>query len=301
MDNVRADLVELLEAEKTPLMSKLAEDRSPGAAQEALQRTLDRVTYRYVEECPDERLSASVQAMMTALKAALPLLGSVNDANDWRRTAAGGAARKLTRPALAMLIAGAVLIAGSVLGLYFTSGRVGALPGFVRAVVPAALGGGLVFLAGLKAGRPPKALGQEAEVRREFLVGSEDAWHALHGAMVAADGELDALRERMAVEAVEEQSASGTGPLAAPEAELLANLLEGAYARPGDEDAAEAISEIRYYLHLKGVDMVDYAPERAHWFELLPASQAGTLRPALTRDGRLLKKGLASAAGPAAV
>ena len=299
MDNARAALAELLEAEKTPLMSRLVEDRSPQAAQTALERTLDRVTYRYAELCPDARLAASAQAMLTALKAALPLLSGVNDVNEWRRTVTEDRKLRLSGAALAMLICGAVLIVGGALGLYFASGRPGAALGLLRALAPAALGGGLVFFAGLKAGRPKKA--PEAEARREFLVDPEEAWHALHGAMVVADGELGVLRERAAVEALQEHNPASLGPLTGPEAELLSNLLETAYAHGGDDDAAEMVADIRYYLHGKGVEMADYDPERAAWFELLPAPQTGTMRPALVQDGRLLKKGLASASGPAAV
>jgi len=81
---------------------------------------------------------------------------------------------------------------------------------------------------------------------------------------------------------------------------LLASLLEAAYAHREDamaEDAAEMISEIRFYLHGSGVELADYAPEHASWFELLPAPQTATLRPALIQDGRVIRKGLASAGG----
>jgi len=45
------------------------------------------------------------------------------------------------------------------------------------------------------------------------------------------------------------------------------------------------------------VETADYTKERQSWFELLPARRTGTMRPALTADGKLLKKGLASAEG----
>ena len=54
------------------------------------------------------------------------------------------------------------------------------------------------------------------------------------------------------------------------------------------------IAGIRYYLHGKNVETVDYSREQAGSFELLPGKKTGTLRPALMASGKLLKKGLAS-------
>ena len=83
------------------------------------------------------------------------------------------------------------------------------------------------------------------------------------------------------------------------ELELLSRLLEDAYARKGtDEQAEEEIAQIRFYLHRKSVDVVDWTgdkPGQSGWFDMMPAFSGGTLRPALIADGVLLKKGLASA------
>ena len=62
---------------------------------------------------------------------------------------------------------------------------------------------------------------------------------------------------------------------------------------PDDASALETISAVRYYLHRKQVDTVDYGGGKREWFELLPGRQGMTLRPALTRDGALIRKGLA--------
>ena len=89
------------------------------------------------------------------------------------------------------------------------------------------------------------------------------------------------------------------------ELELLFRLLEDAYGRRGeDEQAEEEISQIRFYLHRKGIEAVDWngdadgqngAEGRGGWFDMMPAFKSGTIRPALVSDGKLLKKGLASA------
>ena len=50
---------------------------------------------------------------------------------------------------------------------------------------------------------------------------------------------------------------------------------------------------IRYYLHRKQVQTVELGGGKREWFELLPGKQEMTLRPALVRDGTLIRKGLA--------
>lgn len=299
MDNTQTpSLAELLDAEKEGLVARTAEQRSPEASQDALGRTLDRVSFRYLELCPDPQLGGAARAMVAAVKNALPLLASVNESLDWKREADRREKLKLSPFNLGLLIAGAVLVVAGILALYFTSGRPGAIIGLVRALAPAVLGGGLLFWAGLRAGKPPKKA-EQPEIRREYLVDIDEAWHALRGAMVLADADLTAMREQAAVAQLDQEEAEqARGPLSAGESELLANLLEAAYAHREDamaEDANEMISEIRFYLHGAGVELADYAPERASWFELLPAPETATLRPALVQDGRVVKKGLASA------
>ena len=78
---------------------------------------------------------------------------------------------------------------------------------------------------------------------------------------------------------------------------------------PGSPPWTARSSQIRFYLHRKGIDVVDWAGEDAvsgpggaaaaavnsAWFDMMPAYEGGTLRPALIADGKLLKKGMASA------
>lgn len=83
------------------------------------------------------------------------------------------------------------------------------------------------------------------------------------------------------------------GGLPKEELELYAGLLE-AHASRDAEYALEKLSDVRYYLHQKDVDVVDYSADHESWFDLLPAEEAGTIRPALAKGGKLLVKGLAA-------
>ena len=51
---------------------------------------------------------------------------------------------------------------------------------------------------------------------------------------------------------------------------------------------------MKYYLHRHDIEAVDYSEKTESYFDVMPSSRPGTLRPALVRNGKLLKKGLAA-------
>ena len=292
MENVH--LRELLESDREAILAALARDRSPAAAQAAMEKALERVLYRYGEECGDARLSLSAQDSLQALRGALPLMGAVSEARAWKRDTA--APKRRPRPAAwALLALGAVLAVAAFLAGAMLSGPLARL----QTILPAAFGSACLFFAGYLMAKPRKEKKtDEPAARTEFLVDPEAVWSCLLGVMTIADHGLEASAAQTAAEREAASALSPDGPIPADELDLFATLLENACARlamPGGGDARETISAIRFYLHRRGVEAVDYVPERAAWFELLPAQREGTLRPALVCDGRVLKKGLASA------
>jgi hypothetical protein len=239
----------------------------------------------------------SAQYILQAMKNTLPVMDSVGEARTWNRQAkAGKAGLNLGPMALALLVLGLVLVIAAVLGVLI-SGRFSGAPAFIKAMLPAALGCGALYWAGVQSARPGKRKQSEEateDVRTEFITDGEKAWHCLRGAMLQADGQLERIREANAVAKQQaSQTEVGFGKLDPRALDLFAELLETAYAA-GDEGARESASAIRFYLHNAGVEVVDYTPGRESWFEFLPATRPGTMRPALASDGKLIKKGLAS-------
>lgn len=292
----KLSLVALLDGDKEMVLANLKRDASLPAAQAALEKEIDRLTYRYTEACEDPLLRDSAQQILQAMKNTLPIIDAVGEAHTWNRQAQTPKGKYSFGPmTLALLIGGLVLVTAAVLGVMI-AGRVSGAFAFIKALLPAALGCGALYWAGVQSARPGgrgKRPAEPEDVRTEFLADGEKAWHCLRGAVLQADGQLDRIRE---YDAAQRQQASqdGDGGQIDPKAlDLFSELLESAYAA-GDEGARESASAIRFYLHNAGVDAVDYAPGRESWFEFLPASKPGTMRPALTREGRLIKKGLAS-------
>ena len=292
----KLSLAALLDEDREMVLANLAGGKTLPEAQTALEKAIDRVMYRYVEACDDEALREGAQHILQAVKNTLPVMDTVGEARAWKKQA--DAPRKgglnLGPLQIALLLGGAVLVVAAVLGVLLAGRMSGALA-FLKSMLPAVLGCGALYWSGVMSGRPGKTgpVGSE-DVRTEYLVDGEKAFHCLRGAMVQADGQLERIRGEGALKR-QEKAFDATGGQLAPEAlELFAELLESAYAA-GDENAREAVSSIRFYLHNVRVDVVDYTEGRESWFEFLPAARPGTIRPALASEGRLLKKGLASA------
>ena len=71
-------------------------------------------------------------------------------------------------------------------------------------------------------------------------------------------------------------------------------MLESAYGEPDNEYAKEVISEVRFYLHRKKIEVVDYNGENRELFDRMPSDTTSTIRPALMMADSILVKGLAA-------
>ena len=293
----KLSLAALLDDDREMIIASLARDRSLPAAQAALEKAVDRVMYRYTEQCDSPELRDSSQYILQAMKNVLPMIDAVGEARSWKREAEqpGKRGLKLGVWGALLLALGALLVLASVLAVMF-AGHLGGALAFVKALLPSALGCGALFWAGILAARPrrPKAKGAPEEaVRTEYLVDVEKAFHVLRGAMLLADGQLERMREELAAQDARRNETSPAGEVSGAALDLFSELLESAYAA-GDEAAKESASAMRFYLHSAGIDVADYAEGRESWFEFLPADRPGTLRPALVCGGKLLKKGMAA-------
>ena len=291
----KLSLVALLDEDKEMVLANIARDRSLPSAQAALEKEIDRVMYRYVEACDDVAARDSAQHILQAMKDTLPLMDAVGEAKQWKQTyeAPGAGKLKLGGLTAAALLIGAALVLASVAGVLIAGRLTGALT-FLKALLPAVLGCAALFFAGIRAAKPKKQAGGNAEIptRTEFLADGEKVWHCLRGAMLLADGQLDRIRQQNAAANQGRDLNAAGGSLPGGALELFAELLESAYA--AGSDGGEQAEAIRFYLHKAQVDVLDFAPGRESWFEFLPAGGKGTIRPALVSEGKLIKKGLAS-------
>ena len=306
-------MIEYLDQDKERVMTGLRGASTPEDAKQVLEKEADRLLLQYNESCSSLRVRDTASGMMQAVRSSVPFLDSMGEARVWRREGSGGkqsAARGGNLSAILLGI-GAALIAAAFLLPALLSGGTSAAPSLLRGLLPLVAGGGCLYLSGRTAGKNASLrIGNgggwgTGEEQIEITIDPDKLWSSLRGVIMVVDRSLDAAQEEEAYARQKKLSAAegglGIGP---EEIELFSGLLEMA-----DADSPQMAADIRYYLHKKDVEAVDWSLQYAAWFEMLPTvpgsgpardisaggeeKGAVTVRPALVQGGKLLKKGIA--------
>ena len=158
-----------------------------------------------------------------------------------------------------------------------------ALDGHALAALLQVLGAGLIYFGALRQGGGVKA---QAAVYAD----EKDMLRAVGEVCRAADICVSDLK------LIEQDGARAhlTGTADEATIDLLASLLEaGASGRP--EAALRSLDQVRTYMNLLGMEMLDYSEENAALFDVLPTlGEARTIRPAILQDGKVIRRGAAA-------
>ena len=355
-------MIDYLDRDRDRVLAGLKGAHSPAEAQQVLEKETDRLLLQYNEDCASVRVRDAAAGMMQAVRSSVPFLDSAGEPRVWRREGygsygggagsggndgsygnhgkAGGSGAK--GGGFGRSLSGILLVVGAVITLAafavpaLSAGGSAAAGTLLKSILLPVAGGGCLYLAGRMAGSGARigigkksGAGAGAE-RIEITIDPDKLWSSLRGAVMVVDRNLELAQEEESYarrKAADTAGAEGGIGLSADEIELFSGLLEMA-----DADSPQMAADIRYYLHKKDVEAVDWSPQYAAWFERLPAlpgtavtggfpgpkgsaggisektgsagGSAGsfksadeevvTIRPALVQHGRLLKKGTAA-------
>ena len=275
---------ELLENDKERLLVKLGEADSPDKTVRTLEEELNRIQIRYGENESDEALSREASYALETAKAALSLVDSTGEIRTYERTGPSGKDAK-----------GRYLIP---LGSGFGAGVLGAM---LMTVAPSAMvplcviliigGLGLTFVGGYNFGKR-KQIPARSEQIVDVRMDSEKIYRSLNSMLTVVDHNLEDARLTFADTAA--SGSSSPDDVDDEELRLLSALLETAYSSGDSDDARQTISDITFYLHRRGVEVIPYSEETAKYFNRMPAAFTGTLKPALVKDSTVLIRGMAA-------
>ena len=254
---------------------------------------LSRILSLFNEQEIDDALRRKALELVQTIRMTLPLLGCAGKTTIYSRRQYGNNAEKPKKSSwfyIILVLACGCTIASAVIMILFA----GSLLKTFNMIIGIALALAAMFLYYL-AGRLSlgKAEEQKDDLYAEIRPDAEKIYHTLLAALVTADQSLeDSAREE--VLAQKKKLMNQEDVVDQKELELLAGLLESAYAEKDSDYAKEVISDVKYYLHKKKIETVDYSEEKRSWFDRMPSSSSGTIRPAFAVDGTLVKKGLAA-------
>ena len=276
MDSVNMSSLLLAEEDKirTELRADSAIDQNRRQSVDRLNGVLDAVLLRYsAANANDPKRQAVADCQAAAVRDMLGLLlaGTARKEIEKRRFRVGGVICLL----LAVIFG---LIAALLIRDYYSAGCI--------LMAAAVLFG---FLAG-------RLWYGEREVRVHAELDADVVWKTLKKALETMDRKSE---EYLAQEEtwIREQKDTSSPASASWDPEtlrLLGDLLEALYAENGDY-AIRQLKKLLPWLRQQGIEAVDYSPESADLFELLPTKRASaTQRPALVREGTLLLAGRAT-------
>ena len=284
------NIQEYLEQDKEKFLSALAQGKTPERAVPVINEEIDRVIYRYNADCTDDELRTCASGMAEAVKAACALTDSVKEIKVWERTLPGAYEKKKESVITCAAAGGGCLGLGVLLAVLLHPFGV-LLPSILSSVSFVA-GAAVLFLAGKRWGKKDSTVYRpETEKQTESRIDEDKVYRYLKAAAMVMDRHLAELAEELHYLKLQ-GSATGDGELSDTEMTLFGDLLEALYCMDG-EFALERLKGLSYYLHSRGIELADYSEQTSDCFDRMPGDTIHTIRPALLRDGEVLKKGLA--------
>ena len=283
----------LLEKDKERFLHNMAAAKSSAEAVRAVEEQYSRILSAYNEEEESEHIRNMAVYLSQSLSASAGFLDCDGESVIWSKSQYRPGLSKPRRSVWFILffLLGIVCLAAAGGGLiYFTD----SLPPSTDMIIGLSIAGAgalLLFLSGIFSARKKEE--NKQELYAETIPDGEKTYHILLNSVLTMDRILEQIRNEDLLEnkkALMEERDN----LKKEDIQLLSGLLESAYGEGDSEHARQIISDVKFYLHKKNIDVIDFDGENRNLFELMPSETSGTIRPALVIAGTVLRKGLAA-------
>ena len=288
-----ATMQALLEKDKERFLQNMAAARSSAESVRAVEEELNRLLSSYNEEEESERVKESAMILVETLSSSANLLDCDGESVIWSKAE--------YRPGISKPKRSGWFVFFLILAILLFLGAAGVLIYFTDSIPPSGemlIGLGIaaasllfIFFSGIFSAGKKKEY--EAELYAETIPDPQKTYHALLNSILTIDRILDQLRNKELLEN-KKTLLQEKEELKKEDIRLISGLLESAYAERENEYAEEVISELKFYLHKKKIDVIDYDGENKELFERMPSQSTGTIRPALVIADTVLRKGLAA-------
>ena len=288
-----ATMQALLEKDKERFLHNMDGAKSSAESVRTVEEQLGRILSAYNEEEENERVKNTAAILIESLSSSAGLLDCDGESTIWSKSEYRPGISKPKRSgwfAFFFLLGFLLLLAAGAGLVYFTD----SFPPSNEMIIglsAAAVASLFLFLAGILSAKKKEENRQE--LYAETIPDSEKTYHILLNSVLTMDRILERVRNE---DILENRKAllDERENLKKEDIRLYSELLESAYAESDSEYARQIISEVKFYLHQKKIEVVDYDGDNRDFFELMPSEVSATIRPALVIGNEVLRKGLAA-------
>ena len=288
-----ASMQALLERDKERFLHNMAAAKSSAESVSAVEEQLNRLLLAYNEEEENERIRNIAVFLVETASSCAGLLNCDGESVIWSKSQYRPGISKPKRSVwfVIFLLLGILCLAAAGGGLIYFTDSWPPTNEMIIGLSVAAAGALFLFLSGIFSARKKEE--NDKELYAETIPDGEKTYHILLNAVLTMDRILEQVRNE---ELLENKKAllEERDDMKKEDIQLFSQLLESAYAEMDNEYGKQIISEVKFYLHRKNIDVVDYDGNNRELFELMPSEISGTIRPALVIGGSLLRKGLAA-------
>ena len=284
------NLQTILEKDKERFLQNASAANNRQEVIKVCEDELGRILYTYNEAEENDKVKEEAARLIRAIKPAMNLTDTEGETKIYRRSEIGRmAGKKRSKLFPVFLIAGIVCVFAAGVLLYANNHT------YLQNIYPIlcliGVGAVLLLLAGMKS-KPVTEEGKD-DISAETMPDINRIYRAMLMAMVTADQILEEVRGTSDREQKTERHRTHSG-LDDKTLSLFSHLLEEAYADNENTVTSTILADMKFFLHERGIEAVDYTEDHRNWFDRMPGKKSETLRPALVMDDILLKKGLAS-------
>lgn len=288
-----ATMQALLEKDKERFLHNMAAAKSSAESVAALEEQYSRILSAYNEEEESERVKNTAVYLIEALSSSAGYLNCDGESTIWSKSQYRPGISKPKRSGwfVVFLLLGILCLLAAGAGLIYFTDTLPPSDEMIIGLCVAAAAAFFLFLSGIFSARKKEENRQE--LYAETIPDGEKTYHILLNSVLTMDRILEQVRSEELLESrkalLEEKDS-----LKKEDIRLFSELLESAYGEGGSEYAQQIISEVKFYLHRKNIEVIDYDGNNRDLFELMPSESTGTIRPALAIAGSVLRKGLAT-------
>lgn len=273
--------LEIYRTRKENLALRIKESKSLYETSGVISEALETMQYQYLSQDGNEDLDEKLADLVGMAKESVSVIESVNKSKLWEKAEDGEPKKKSPLPGLLLMLAGWLLVFGSVWYYMFLHNiKMAEMKSYFAAMGVGCL---VIVIAGfaLFFRKKPK---NKAVV--EIMVDAEDIVNRFEKVISEIDKILDNEKKAISQNKIIMETA-----IKDDEVQLFSYLLEAKYSAQPDF-AMEQLSEVEHYLAKQDVIIVPYSKGNEKYFEFLEGNEDKTIRPALLRNGETLAKGL---------